>query len=418
MSLRPLIIGLTLLPGLIFYAVRTPQTPRAFTHQTVDANLGIGYAVTIADMNGDRRPDIIAVNQSEVRWYENPTWTRRTVVQNATPRDNVCIAARDRDGDGRAELALGAFWKPSDTLGSGSVHWLARPANPDSPWQVVDLKAEPTVHRMRWADVDGDGQSELVTAPLHGRGNQGPDFTGAGARILVYRPPVDPAKQPWFREVADDTLHVVHNLWPVQWDRDRAEEILLAAAEGVHLLNCGTDGKWTRTRIVSGDQTAPPNRGCSEIKVGSLPDGRRFLATVEPFHGNQAVVYTQGPGGAWERRVLDNALGEGHGLWCANVDGRKGDEVLVGWRGPDRLSRRVGIAVFSASDAAGARWEKRLIDDNGMACEDLTAGDLDDDGRPEVVASGRATHNLKIYWNRPAPVASHAPSQAAAHSGR
>jgi hypothetical protein len=27
------------------------------------------------------------------------------------------------------------------------------------------------------------------------------------------------------------------------------------------------------------------------------------------------------------------------------------------------------------------------------------AADLDADGRPDVVAGGRASHNVKIYWN-------------------
>ena len=35
-----------------------------------------------------------------------------------------------------------------------------------------------------------------------------------------------------------------------------------------------------------------------------------------------------------------------------------------------------------------------------MACEDALAADLDGDGRPDIIAGGRATHNVKIYWNR------------------
>jgi hypothetical protein len=34
-----------------------------------------------------------------------------------------------------------------------------------------------------------------------------------------------------------------------------------------------------------------------------------------------------------------------------------------------------------------------------MACEDIAVADLDQDGRPDVVAAGRDTHNLKVYWN-------------------
>lgn len=396
-SPRPL-LGALALAALAAGLARAQAAFPRFEHQTVDPDFGIGYAVTVADMNGDRKPDIVGVNQNQVRWYENPTWQKHVILTDAVPRDNVCIAAADLDGDGKSELALGAFWKPADTVGSGSVHWLARPADPRQPWQPVDLEPEPTVHRMRWADVDGDGRQELVMTPLHGRGNRGPAFEGAGARTVVYYPPADPASQPWRREVIEDTLHVLHNLWPVQWDADREEEILLASFEGVHLLDRGRDGKWTKTLLGEGNQAARPNRGSSEIKTGLLPNGRRYLATIEPWHGNQVVIYREAAAGPWERRVLDETLKEGHGVWCADIDGRKGDELLIGWRGPDTQGR-VGVAAY-LPDAAGEKWEKRLIDEGGMACEDLTAADLDGDGRTDLVASGRATHNLKIYWNR------------------
>ncbi|MEN2281131.1 FG-GAP-like repeat-containing protein [Algoriphagus sp. SE2] len=34
-----------------------------------------------------------------------------------------------------------------------------------------------------------------------------------------------------------------------------------------------------------------------------------------------------------------------------------------------------------------------------MACESLTSADLDGDGKLDLIAAGRATNNLKIYWN-------------------
>lgn len=380
-------------------AAAPPALPR-FEAQTLDPELGIGYAVTVADMNADKRPDVVAVNQNQVRWYENPSWEKHTILSDQTPRDNVCVAAADLDRDGRAELALGAFWKPADTMGSGSVHWLQRGADPRAPWKTVDLEPEPTVHRMRWADVDGDGRQELVMAPLHGRGNKGPAFEGAGARVVVYYPPADPAAQPWRKEVADDGLHVVHNLWPVRWERGRAEQLLLCSFEGIFLVKRGRDGRWSRTRLAEGNQETRPNRGSSEIKAGLLPNGKRYLATIEPWHGFQAVVYTEGAGGTWERHMLDETIREGHGVWCADVDGRRGDELIIGWRAPDTVNRRAGVAIYRPLDDAGAQWEKHLLDDGGMACEDLTAHDLDGDGRQDVIATGRATHNLKVYWNR------------------
>ncbi|MEZ5301545.1 MAG: VCBS repeat-containing protein [Verrucomicrobiales bacterium] len=35
-----------------------------------------------------------------------------------------------------------------------------------------------------------------------------------------------------------------------------------------------------------------------------------------------------------------------------------------------------------------------------MACEDLKLADLNGDGRLDVIAAGRATNNVVIYWNK------------------
>ena len=40
-----------------------------------------------------------------------------------------------------------------------------------------------------------------------------------------------------------------------------------------------------------------------------------------------------------------------------------------------------------------------LFDENTMACEDLVLADLDGDGKLDIIAAGRATKNVKIYWN-------------------
>ncbi|HVR74613.1 MAG TPA: FG-GAP and VCBS repeat-containing protein [Planctomycetota bacterium] len=367
---------------------------------TIDSKVGIGYGVAVADMDGDKKPDIILVDKAEVIWYRNPSWEKIVIAEKLTDLDHVAVAARDIDGDGKAEVAVGAGWNPGDTVGSGSVHYLVPPADRAGRWEPVKLPHEPTVHRMRW--VRGPKESwGLLVVPLHGRGNRNAE--GVGVKSIVYTRPPDP-RTPWAMETASDEFHVTHNLDPVQWDEDPEEEVLLAAREGVFLLDRAA-GKWTRTPLSAAAPGDASFRGAGEVRGGKLGAGRRFFAAVEPFHGNKVAIYTPpggAPGAPWVRKELDDSLNEGHAVACGDLAGIGRDQVLVGWRRKDR-DGKVGIKVYTPLDDDGKEWSRSLLDDNTMACEDLCIADLDGNGRLDVIAAGRDTHNLKVYWNEGAP---------------
>jgi hypothetical protein len=382
-----------------------------FTAQTIDPHVGaVCYAVTTADVNGDGRPDAVAVAEDAVYWYENPSWRKRTLIKGATARDNVCLQPHDVDGDGRVDFALGASWQPANTKSGGTIQWLRRedPAG-ESPWRVIPIGEEPTVHRMRWGDVTGSGRKQLVVAPLQGRGTKGPNWgEGSGVRILVFSVPADPAKDPWPVEVADESLHTTHNLQLVDLNGDGRDEIVVAGWEGVFVLDRKAAGSWSRTKLGAGNQETMPFKGASEVKVGKLAGGRRYIATIEPWHGHQVVVYTlpthETSSTLWSRQVIDEPVTWGHAVWCADVDGDGSDDLLIGQRDPnkDAAARPKGPGVFVYSPNAGASpltFTRRTIDDGGIGCEDLVAADLNADGRPDVLAGGRSTHNVKIYWN-------------------
>ena len=378
-----------------------PTVPR-LVEQVVDANFGIGYAVTVADINNDGKIDIIAINPTQAAWFENPTWKKHVVMDGLTKKDNVCIAAHDIDGDGRLDLALGAEWMPTNTESGGSLQWLRQPEDPAKRWELFPIAAEPTLHRIRWGDVDGDGRKELLVAPLQGRGTKAPKWEdGKGARLLAFSVPKNPMKDEWKAELIDESFHALHNFVVTNFDGDQAEEIITASLEGVFLLDRGGGGTWKRTLLGEGNDDLETPPGAGEIKVGRFKSGKRYLASVEPWHGHQIVVYVEPPeaGVLWIRRVLDAKVKQGHALGCADFDGDGDDELVAGWRETGDGGLRPGIAMYDPQDEAWGSGRKSIIDEGSMATEDLVIADLNQDGLPDVVASGRSTHNIKIYWH-------------------
>ena len=381
----------------------------AFKTQEIDPHVGnICYAVTTADVNADGKPDVVAVTEDAVVWFANPNWQKHTMIQGTTARDNVCIQAHDVDGDGQVDFALGAGWQPANTQSGGTLQWLKRGRDANAPWQVIPIGTEPTLHRIRWGDVRGDGKKQLIVAPLQGRGTKGPNWgEGNGVRVLVYSIPEHPEKDPWPFEVAADSLHTTHNLQAIDFDGDGLDEIVIASWEGVFVLDRGSDGHWTKTQLGTGNQDTKPNKGSSEVKVGRLADGRRYVATIEPWHGFQVVVYTppKSGRGLWDRAVVDEPVQWGHAVWCADLDADGDEELIIGQRDksadPKREPQGPGVLVYDPKPGGGALgFTRHVIEDGGVGCEDALAADLDGDGRPEIIAGGRSTHNVRIYWNR------------------
>ena len=98
--------------------------------------------------------------------------------------------------------------------------------------------------------------------------------------------------------------------------------------------------------------------------------------------------------------VLSDKLVEGHALACGDLLKLDEDQIIVGWRGGGG-----GVRMYTWTPAAFAQWRESVVDNKGMACEDLCLADLDGDRKLDIIASGRATKNVVIYWNESSPTA-------------
>lgn len=408
-----LILVLLPVPSLTFAA----DFPK-FKTQEIDTGLKIGYAVLTADINGDKKPDIVVVDQHKVVWYENPSWKKRIILDGKTKADNVCACAVDIDGDKLPEIVLGSAWKPSDTVNPAQLSWLKRGKSLEDEWTLHELPCdEPTVHRVRAIDVDRDGRPEIVHVPLQGKGASGKgNFTdGRPVRVVALTiPSKEPEKlENWKVRVLSEELYVCHNFCPVppdEFPREYGTPILVASYEGVSILR--RDGeKWLTQRVGEGNQANQRgNRGASEVKAGLAGKDAPLIATIEPWHGNQVVTYTPSAkaseGKLWNRHIIDDHLRWGHAVWFADLDGEPGDELVIGVRDDpnpkagDKHTERRGVRIYKCTDGRGAKWERMLFDEGGVAVEDLCAEDLNGDGKIDIIAVGRQTMNCRIYWNQ------------------
>jgi len=371
--------------GLVVGAADAPHKHAGhFVAHDVAAGLRGGYQVVVADLNHDGKLDLLAVASQlpDLIWFENPAWTRHVIAGAFTQMINTAVY--DTDGDGIPEIALAHGFSMNPATSTGVITILTHLGDPRNPWIAREIDRLPTSHRIRWADIDGSGRKVLVSQPLVGPGATAPDYHGQ-TPLVFYRPGA------WKREQIAVTEGMVHGLLVNDWNRRGRDGIITAGFGGMNLDEYSA-GSWQRSQITRGDPQPWPKSGVSDVGVVRL-GAQKLLATIEPWHGNQVVVYRLEQG-EWARHVIDAGLTDSHTLVTGDLDGRGRDTIVVG----ERQGKR-SIYLYSARDENGAEWDKEVLDDGTMAGAGCAVADLNGDKRLDIACIGTATANLKWYEN-------------------
>jgi len=378
-------VWLGLLWLLACTTLHAQDLPR-FREHVISNDLKYGYQLVAADLNKDGKKDLIAVDEraTELVWFENqpPTWERHVLAQDVPrPLNTDCW---DTDADGIPEVVLAYHFETDPNKSVGNVVLLKSTQDVRQPWTAREIDRVPTAHRVRWIDPEGNGTKVLLVAPMVGV--RFPPAYEDPVPIYLYR------LGEWKRQtLSTEPRGVLHAIVPVSWEGSARQQLLTACYLGLHRFEFN-DGKWVATLISKGDPRPWPLCGSSEVRLGHLGDNR-FLAAIEPWHGNQLVVYLP-QGQSWKRLVLDDKMNNGHALAVGDLNGDGRDEIVCGFRG-----KGCKLSIHQAEDSQAQRWQSTVLDDGGIAAADCVVGDFAGDGKPDIACIGASTHNLKLYEN-------------------
>lgn len=379
--------------------------------------------VAIADIDGDGKPDLVAANWNEgtVSVYRNIS-SPGTLAQNSfAPRvvlncgnHPYFVSVGDVDGDGKLDIAVA-------NSGSTFVSVFRNISTPGSITAAsfaarVDLATTGNPVQVAFCDLNGDGKPDLVAANTSGSTvSVFRNLGGSGAfDSSRFAPVVDFAVegQPWRLAVGDIDGDGMPDL-VVPCEGSSSIEVLR------NTTVAGSDVISFAPKVGFGVGSRPLNAA-----VGDLDGDGKLDVAVSTYGDGVAYVFrnTSQPGvidqTSFAAKIALQGFGSMHSVQIGDVNGDGKLDLIT-------TSESTGsMSVFINQSKTGVLVESSFAPrlDFNTHSDPITAavGDLDGDGRSDIVTGNYGGNDLSLFHNQsasPNPVISIQPMDQAVAVG-
>jgi len=357
-----LTVGIPALGALLWSITRPPDI--AFRKHQID--FGASETAAVADVNGDRRLDII----SGENWYQAPFWKPhhfRDLPYSNGYVDNFSDLPIDVNGDGRIDIVSCSWFRRS-------LRWWENPGR-DEPWKEHSIQEGYPVEFAFLVDIQNQGNKRdllpefgdpkaplawfelrhgswikhVVSSMSYGHGIGAGDVNGDGRTDII-------TPKGWFEAPADPR----DGQWKWHPDFD------LGATGFIYVLDVNGDGR-------------------NDLVTSAAHDYGIFWMEQAPDHH-------------WMKHVIDDTWSQAHAMTMIDINGDGKPEFLTGKRymahDHDPGAREpLGIYwyQFLKDENGKIIWVKHIIDYSTRtgAGMQLPVADLDGDGDLDFVAPGK-----------------------------
>ncbi len=284
------------------------------------------------------------------------------------------LAAADVDGDGDPDVV------GSSLQGTGRVGWWRNQDGSATVWDFLLIDgAFQGARGIQAGDVDGDGRLDVVG-------------TGFSAQVVWWR---NDGGEPiaWTKHVIASGFQGGNRLAVIDIDNDGDLDVIGVAFQ-IHdvrlwLNEGGSPPTWTEV-LVDGSFLGVVDVHAADVDADGSPD----IAAVA--YDGDLVAWWRNLGGsppAWERQTIATAFNGAHCQRIADIDNDgDGDVVAVAYFAGD-------LVWWRNEGGNPVAWTRRAIDLNLPWASDVRTGDIDGDGDIDVLATGYDSGRVSWWEN-------------------